>query len=89
MLHVHKDLQCTQNVCACNLSYKQIIFKFCLINIPTFLNFITLSVYFLFYSKLFSQIQKCFPLKYVWFVQGYSIFLVEEVQVLGGNNLSI
>ena len=34
-----------------------------------------------------SQIQKYCPLKVVWFVQRYSIFLIESVEVLHSYNL--
>ena len=41
---------------------------------------------FVLFKALFSQIAKCFQLKFVWYVQGYSIFLTEKV--LGSNNPS-
>ena len=65
-----------------------------------FLNFVWLIIYLYFcilvyplftiqfVQAFFSHIQKYCPLKFVWFDQEYSIFLIESVWNLGGNNLS-
>ena len=57
--------------------------KNCLINIPIFLYFCMLAYRLItdhFIQTFFSQIQIYCPLKYVWFVQEYSVFLIESVK---------
>ena len=82
----NKDLGCTGNVYAGNISYVQMIFEFRFVNTLIFLYFSVLFVTCHFIQKFFPQMQQYYPLKCVSFVQGYSVCIVQSAKVLNGNN---
>ena len=76
----HKHLQHVQDIRARNLSYKQIIFEFNLISIPTFLNFSISSPYF-YFIQFYFQIQKCYPLKYIDLFKDIQFFIKQILKL--------
>ena len=91
-VNARKDLQWTRNVCVGNILYKQMIFEFCMINMPTFLHFSLSFVYCrsirtLFFFNLFLDFFTVFSIRLLYSSIIIGCFLLSHFVSLDGQSL--